>query len=103
MAARPYGMEIEVVESDVAEEIKSYARRLSQGDQSLLDEAGESPESRTVNGELLRAELRRAAAEGEIDRGPQFAVGDRRRLRPGIGRSLGRTARRVPRMPHPRR
>ena len=68
VAARPYGMEIEVVESDVAEEIKSYARRLSQGDQSLLDEAGESAESRTVNGELLRAELRRAAAEGEIDR-----------------------------------
>ena len=68
VAARPYGMEIEVVESDVAEEIKSYARRLSQGDQSLLDEADESPESRTVNGELLRAELRRAAAEGEIDR-----------------------------------
>ena len=68
VAARPYGMEIEVVESDVAEEIKSYARRLSQGDHSLLDEAGESPESRTVNGELLRAELRRAAAEGEIDR-----------------------------------
>ena len=68
VAARPYGMEIEVVESDVAEEIKSYARRLSQGDQSLLDEADESAESRTVNGELLRAELRRAAAEGEIDR-----------------------------------
>ena len=68
VAARPYGMEIEVVESDVAEEIKSYARRLSQGDESLLDEADESPESRAVNGELLRAELRRAAAEGEIDR-----------------------------------
>lgn len=68
VAARPYGMEIEVVEADVAEEIRSYARRLSEGDETLLDEADESPQARTVNGELLRAELRRAAAEGEIER-----------------------------------
>ena len=70
VAARPYGMEIDVVEAeaDVVEEIRSYARRLSEGDESLLDEADESPQTRAVNGELLRAELRRAAAEGEIDR-----------------------------------
>ena len=68
VAARPYGMEIEVIEADVAEEIRSYTRRLSEGDETLLDEADESPQARVVNGELLRAELRRAAAEGEIER-----------------------------------
>lgn len=68
VAARPYGMEIEVVDADVGEEIRSYASRLEQGDQSLLDEVGELSENAAVNGELLRAELRRAAAEGEIER-----------------------------------
>ena len=68
VAARPYGMEIEVIEADVAEEMRSYARRLGEGDETLLDEADESPQAAAVNGELLRAELRRAAAEGEIER-----------------------------------
>lgn len=68
VSARPYGMEIEIMEDDLVEEIKSYAHRLGEGDETLLDEAGESPETGTVNGELLRAELRRAAAEGEIER-----------------------------------
>ena len=68
VSARPYGMEIEVIEDDLAEEIRSYTRRLSEGDESLLDEVGESPQAPTINGELLRAELRRAAAEGDIER-----------------------------------
>ena len=68
VAARPYGMEIEVIVGDVDEAIRSYARRLSEGDETLLDEADGSPGVQTVNGELLRAELRRAAAEGEIER-----------------------------------
>ena len=68
VAARPYGMEIEVIEADIVEEIRSYARRLSEGDETLLDEADESPQAAAVNGEMLRAELRRAAAEGEIER-----------------------------------
>ena len=68
VAARPYGMEIEVMEGDGEEQIRSYSQRLADGDESLLDEADPSPEVHTLSGELLRAELRRAAGEGEIDR-----------------------------------
>ena len=68
VAARPYGMEIDVIDADVDEEIRAYARRLSESDATLLDEADPSTGTPGVNGELLRAELRRAAAEGEIER-----------------------------------
>ena len=68
VAARPYGMEIEVMEGDVDEEIQSYARRLAGGDVSLIDEPGASEGPQAFSAELLRAELRRAGSEGELER-----------------------------------
>ncbi|MCY3850951.1 MAG: helicase-related protein [Acidimicrobiaceae bacterium] len=68
VAAQPYGMEIEVVEGLADEEIQAYARRLTSGDASLLDEADTPDGPHALSAELLRAELRRAAGEGEIDR-----------------------------------
>ena len=68
VAARPYGMEVEVIEGDVEEEIRSYARRLAGSDASLLDESDPGTVLHTLSPEILRAELRRAASEGEIDR-----------------------------------
>ena len=68
VAARPYGMEIEVVAGDTAEEIQAYARRLAQGDATLIDEVDARGDPQTLSAELLRAELRRAGSEGELDR-----------------------------------
>ncbi len=51
-----------MIEADVEEEIRTYTRRLSEGDETLLDEADPTTGVQAVNGELLRAELRRAAA-----------------------------------------
>jgi len=67
VAARPYGMEVDVIEGDVEEEIRSYARRLGDSDASLLDESDPGAVLRALSPEVLRAELRRAALEGEID------------------------------------
>ncbi|MXY03010.1 MAG: hypothetical protein F4190_01395 [Acidimicrobiales bacterium] len=83
VAARPYGMEIEVTDAQVAEEIRSYALRLESDDPTLLDEDDPTAEGQVLSGELLRAELERAAAEGEIERllnlpwgiGSQFVQG----------------------------
>ena len=68
VAARPYGMEIEVVDSDVDEEIQSYARRFADGDVTLIDESHTTSEQHGISAELLRAELRRAGSEGELSR-----------------------------------
>ena len=68
VAARPYGMEIEVMEGDVDEEIQSYARRLAEGDISLIDEPDAAGVPQALSAELLRAELRRAGSEGELNR-----------------------------------
>jgi len=67
VAARPYGMEVDVIEGDVEEEIRSYARRLGDSDASLLDESDPGAVLRALSPEVLRAELRRSALEGEID------------------------------------
>ncbi|MXY02777.1 MAG: hypothetical protein F4190_04935 [Acidimicrobiales bacterium] len=83
VAARPYGMEIEVTDTQAEEEIRSYALRLGGDDATLLDENDPTAEGEVLSGELLRAELQRAAAEGEIARlanlpwgvGSQFAQG----------------------------
>ena len=83
VAARPYGMEIEVTDAQVEEDIRAYAMRLGSDDATLLDEDDPTGEGQVLSGELLRAELQRAAAEGEIDRllnlpwgiGSQFAQG----------------------------
>lgn len=68
VAARPYGMEIEVMEGDFDEEIQSYARRLAGGDVSLIDEPDAAGVPQALSAELLRAELRRAGSEGELNR-----------------------------------
>ena len=75
VAARPYGMEIEVMEGDVDEEIQSYARRLAEGDVSLIDEPDAAGMPQALSAELLRAELRRAGAEGELNRARELPWG----------------------------
>lgn len=67
-AARPYGMEVEVIGGDAEEEVRAYAGRLAAGDASLLDETDPSSRGQVLSAEALRAELRRAGAEGEIER-----------------------------------
>ena len=75
IAARPYGMEVEVLEGDAGEEIRSYVGRLAEGDATLLDEADPSSVGQFLSAEVLRAELQRAAAEGEIDRAAELPWG----------------------------
>ena len=66
------GMESQVLASIEAEsrayaELKSFADRLADGDETLIDE-GEGRESGSFAGEEYRALLTRARAEGEIER-----------------------------------
>ena len=75
VAARPYGMEIDVVQEDAEEEIRSYAQRLAAGDAALLDDTHTAPGHRSADGEQLRAELHRAASEGELQRVRQLPWG----------------------------
>lgn len=73
VAAQPFGMEVQVVD-DAQDETQTYAARLAEGDETLLDEAeggagGEGPSSVACgpSNEALRAELRRELAEGRGD------------------------------------
>ena len=66
-AAGPYGMEIEVIEG-VDRQVKTYTQRLEEGDRSLLDDPDAGAAFEAFSGELLRAEIRRAVREGEIER-----------------------------------
>ena len=66
-AASPYGMEIEVIEG-VDRQVKNYTRRLAEGDRSLLDDPDTGAAFEAFSGELLRAEIRRAIREGEVER-----------------------------------
>ncbi len=96
-----YGMESEVIEG-VEAELRSYAERLAEGDDELLDEAEE--ESGAFVGEELRRMLDRALAEGEMARieGLPWGIGAAFRQTPD-GRSRGAPgvffATRTPRMP----
>ena len=74
-AARPYGMEVEVIEGDVGDEIRSYAERLAAGDSSLIEVGDTASGMQALSAEVLRAELRRAASEGEIDRAAELPWG----------------------------
>lgn len=65
-AASVYGMESGVLD-DVDAELRSYASRLAAGDEGLLDEHVESDPAGFA-GEERRADLLRAAAEGELAR-----------------------------------
>ena len=66
VAARPYGMEVEVVDN-MEQEARAYARRVVDGDETLLDEDDEPGGTHGFSGEALRAELRRELEEGRGD------------------------------------
>ena len=63
VAARPYGMEVQVIDK-TEEEARAYAQRLADGDTKLLDEDDEPGGAHGFSGEALRAELRRELEEG---------------------------------------
>ena len=63
VAARPYGMEVQVIDKS-EEEARAYAQRLADGDTTLLDEDDEAGGAHGFSGEALRAELRRELEEG---------------------------------------
>ncbi len=63
VAARPYGMEVQVIDR-TDEEARAYAQRLAEGDATLLDEDDEAGGAHGFSGEALRAELRRELEEG---------------------------------------
>ena len=84
LAASIYGMESEVIEG-VESELRSYATRLIEGDETLLDEASETGTG-AFAGEELRAVLQRALAEGEVDRlqGLPWGIGAAFQQGPGV-------------------
>ena len=63
VAARPYGMEVDVIDN-AEEEARAYAQRLVDDDETLLDEDDEAGGAHGFSGEALRAELRRELEEG---------------------------------------
>jgi len=63
VAARPYGMEVQVIDK-TEEEARAYAKRLAEGDSALLDEDDEAGGAHGLSAEALRAELRRELEEG---------------------------------------
>ncbi len=67
VAAQTYGMESEVIEGR-ERTFRTFAKRLTEGDVSLLDETDPADELQAFSGEELREELRRALEEGELDR-----------------------------------
>ncbi len=87
MAARPFGMEVQVVD-DADDEMRAYAARLAEGDETLLDEDSTREEARArgPSNEALRAELRRELAEGRGDelRKLPWGVGAAFRQGPGV-------------------
>jgi superfamily II DNA or RNA helicase len=64
-AAAVYGMESQVIEGTLTE-LRSYAQRLADGDETLLDQAED--ESGAFVGEQLRRMIDRAVKEGEVER-----------------------------------
>ena len=100
VAAKPFGMEVQVVD-DADDEMRAYAARLAEGDETLLDEAEGGPVTgagadglrsreqarpRGPSNEALRAELRRELAEGRGDelRKLPWGVGAAFRQGPGV-------------------
>lgn len=66
VAAGVYGMESEVIEGELEQELRAYADRLAEGDETLLDDA--ERESGAFVGEQLRRLIERAVREGEVER-----------------------------------
>ena len=95
VAAQPFGMEVQVVD-DAEDETQTYAARLADGDETLLDEGegggagADGPAGQGGGGgpsaEALRAELRRELAEGRGDelRKLPWGVGAAFRQGPGV-------------------
>ena len=87
VAAKPFGMEVQVVD-DADDEMRAYAARLAEGDETLLDEDSTREEARArgPSNEALRAELRRELAEGRGDelRKLPWGVGAAFRQGPGV-------------------
>jgi superfamily II DNA or RNA helicase len=89
LAASIYGMESEVLDG-IETELRSYAKRLAEGD---LDQAGEIEEdvaSDAFVGEQLRARLTRASEEGELKRVEALPWGIGAVIRPPGWRARGR-------------
>ena len=95
VAAKPFGMEVQVVD-DAEDETQAYAARLADGDATLLDEADAGVGAAGAAGsggpssEALRAELRRELEEGRGEelRSLPWGVGAAFRQGPGVP-SLG--------------
>ena len=66
VAARPYGMEVEVVDN-MEQEARAYAQRVADGDETILDEDDEAGGTHGFSSEALRADLRRELEEGRGD------------------------------------
>lgn len=66
--------------------LRSYARRLAEGDSTLLDEQDGAAGELGLSADALRAELRRAVAEGEVERLRKlpWGVGAAFRQGPGV-------------------
>ncbi|MDE2772683.1 MAG: helicase-related protein [Gemmatimonadota bacterium] len=76
VAARPYGMEVQVIDK-TEEEARAYAQRLVDGDTTLLDEDNEAGGTHEFSSEALRAELTRELDEGRGEelRGLPWGIG----------------------------
>lgn len=83
VAAGVYGMESEVIEGTLGDDLRSYADRLAGGDETLLDDA--ERDSGAFVGEELRRMIDRAVREGEAERV--------RRLPWGVGACFRQTPR----------
>ncbi len=83
-AASIYGMETEVIEG-IESELRTFAARLAEGDESLLEESSDSGTG-AFAGEELRAILQRALAEGELQRlrALPWGIGAAFRQGPGV-------------------
>lgn len=87
-ASGVYGMESEVIEGQIEDELRAFAARLAEGDERLMEEAEET--SGAFVGEELRRMIDRAAREGELARieALPWGVGACFRMTKG-GRSTG--------------
>ena len=84
-AARTFGMEIQVLQGEEEREIRSYARRLTDGDPSLLDETDGDGVSLDLSPEQMRSRLRRAFEEGEAERLRRLPWGIGAAFHQGVG------------------
>ncbi len=71
---------------ETAPDVRSYARRLADGDSTLLNEQDGAASELVLSADALRAELRRAVAEGEVERLRKlpWGVGAAFRQGPGV-------------------